>query len=163
MDKKLVEGMLKGQKILAIAKKHFSVKTLKTQNSDSLDFYDVAVWSIKTALEEAYKAGQESVLKKEELSDKVIDDDRKDSGYITAIIEGKWVRAKVYDEPSTYGVNNCRVSKIAISKTASRDKNKPFNEQMAYHYDRGLDFDKLKNKPLLIKILNVLNNLPKAL
>ena len=40
-----------------IAKKNMNVETLKTRNSDSLDFYDVAVWSMKKALEEAFIAG----------------------------------------------------------------------------------------------------------
>lgn len=39
------------------------------------------------------------------------------TGWITAIIEDHWVQAKVYDSPSTFGVNNGRVSKIAIGKT----------------------------------------------
>jgi hypothetical protein len=34
-----------------------SIETLETRNSDSLDFYDVAVWSLKKALQEAYEAG----------------------------------------------------------------------------------------------------------
>jgi hypothetical protein len=43
-----------------IAQKHFyGVETLETQNSDSLDFHDVAVWSIRSALEDAFKAGME--------------------------------------------------------------------------------------------------------
>lgn len=43
--------------LLKIAKKHFDVETLATRKSDSLDFHDVAVWSIKNALQEAYEAG----------------------------------------------------------------------------------------------------------
>lgn len=38
-------------------------------------------------------------------------------GWITAIIEGRWVQAKVYDEPSVFGVNEGRVSKLSIGKT----------------------------------------------
>lgn len=34
-----------------------SVETLKTQNSDSLDFHDISVWCLKNALSEAFKAG----------------------------------------------------------------------------------------------------------
>lgn len=34
--------------------------TLKTQNSDSLDFHDTAVWSIRQAMELAYEAGRAS-------------------------------------------------------------------------------------------------------
>ena len=45
--------------LLQIATKYFhSIKTLETQNSDRLDFHDVAVWSIRAALEAAYAAGQ---------------------------------------------------------------------------------------------------------
>lgn len=40
-----------------IAKKHLSLETLETRNSDSLDFHDVVVWSLKEALQEAYEAG----------------------------------------------------------------------------------------------------------
>jgi len=44
-----------------IAKKHLDLETLETRNWDRLDFSDQAVWSIKAALEEAYKAGKKSV------------------------------------------------------------------------------------------------------
>lgn len=45
------------QLLTDIAKKHLNIATLKTRNSDSLDFHDVAVWPIKEALREAYEAG----------------------------------------------------------------------------------------------------------
>ena len=40
-----------------LAKKHFRVHSLETKGSDREDFHSVAVWSIKDALEEAYRAG----------------------------------------------------------------------------------------------------------
>ena len=43
--------------MLDIAKRHFFVETLETRNSDGLDFQDVAIWSIRAALIEAYAAG----------------------------------------------------------------------------------------------------------
>ena len=47
--------------LLEIATKHFhSIETLETQNSDRLDFHDVAVWAIRDALEEAFEAGRRS-------------------------------------------------------------------------------------------------------
>jgi hypothetical protein len=47
------------QLFLEIAKRHMpSVETLETRNRDALDFHDVAVWSIRQALSEAYAAGQ---------------------------------------------------------------------------------------------------------
>ena len=44
--------------LLEIAAKHFCLETLETRNSDGLDFHDVAVWSIRAALEAAFAAGQ---------------------------------------------------------------------------------------------------------
>ncbi len=46
------------QLLTEIAKKHLNLETLETRNSDSLDFHDVAVWSLKKALQEAYEAGK---------------------------------------------------------------------------------------------------------
>ena len=41
-----------------IAKRHLLVDTLTTRNNDSQDFYEVAVWCIKAALQEAFEAGK---------------------------------------------------------------------------------------------------------
>ena len=46
--------------IADIAKSHLHLETLETRNSDSLDFHDMSVWSIKAALEAAYEAGRQS-------------------------------------------------------------------------------------------------------
>ena len=43
-----------------IAKEHLFIETLETQHSDRLDFHDVAVWAIKSAMEAAYAAGIEA-------------------------------------------------------------------------------------------------------
>ena len=51
--------------LLEIATKHFhSIETLETRNSDSLDFHDVAVWAIRSALEAAYAAGAAAAAKR---------------------------------------------------------------------------------------------------
>lgn len=42
-----------------IAQKHLFIETLETRHSDRLDFHDVAVWSVRDALEAAFKAGVE--------------------------------------------------------------------------------------------------------
>ena len=44
--------------LLEIAQRQFRVETLETRNWDRLDFHDVAVWSIRAALEEAFEAGR---------------------------------------------------------------------------------------------------------
>ncbi len=43
-----------------IAKRHLNIATLDTRSSDSLDFYDVAVWNVRSALIEAYCLGERS-------------------------------------------------------------------------------------------------------
>jgi len=43
-----------------IAKTVLDLPTLETRRSDSLDFHDLAVWSIREALLAAFHAGRES-------------------------------------------------------------------------------------------------------
>jgi hypothetical protein len=81
-------------------------------------------------------------------------------GWITAIIEDRWVQAKVYDEPSTFGIKNGRVSKLAIGKTSERNPNCNFFDQMCFNYDRGLDFDDAP-EGLVDKVVAELEKLPK--
>ena len=45
------------KKFTLIAKEYLRIETLETRRSDSLDFHDVSVWSVRAALEAAYKAG----------------------------------------------------------------------------------------------------------
>jgi hypothetical protein len=48
------------QKLEAIARRHLHLVTLETRNSDALDFHDVSVWGVRSALAEAYKTGFEA-------------------------------------------------------------------------------------------------------
>lgn len=73
------------------------------------------------------------------------------SGWITVEIDGYHIQAKVYDEPSSFGVRGCRVSKLTIYNKFKR---------VYYSYDRGLIFDNTP-KGLLDKVLKELNSLPK--
>lgn len=50
----------KAELISLIAEKHLRIETLETRNADGLDFHDLAVWSIKDALEAAFEAGQKA-------------------------------------------------------------------------------------------------------
>jgi hypothetical protein len=38
------------------------IATLETRSSDSLDFHDVSVWAIKTALQAAFEAGRNAAV-----------------------------------------------------------------------------------------------------
>lgn len=40
-----------------IALDHLFIDTLETRNSDRLDFHEVSVWAVKSALMAAYQAG----------------------------------------------------------------------------------------------------------
>lgn len=55
-------------KLLEIAKKHFypveERGTLETRDNDHEDFFEVSVWSLKAALEEAYKLGKKEGAKR---------------------------------------------------------------------------------------------------
>lgn len=41
----------------SIAQDHLFIETLVTQHSDRLDFHDVSVWGVKSALQAAFDAG----------------------------------------------------------------------------------------------------------
>ena len=47
--------------LTAIANEHLGIPTLEARHSDSLDFHNVAVWQVKSALEAAYDTGQQSL------------------------------------------------------------------------------------------------------
>ena len=51
-NKELLNKILTG-----IAQKNLGIDTLETRNMDDLDFYDVSVWNIKEALQDAFVAG----------------------------------------------------------------------------------------------------------
>ena len=52
------ERALAGKVLIDIAQKHYpSVETLEVRNSDSLDFHNVYVSSIRDALKDAFTAG----------------------------------------------------------------------------------------------------------
>ena len=40
-----------------IALDHLFIETLETRNSDRMDFHEVSVWGVKSALMAAYEAG----------------------------------------------------------------------------------------------------------
>lgn len=48
------------EKQLEVIAQTYGIDSLETQNSDSKDFHDIAVWTLKAMLEEAYKKGIEA-------------------------------------------------------------------------------------------------------
>lgn len=55
-----------------IATKHLDIETLETRHSDSLDFHDVGVASLKNALQAAFMAGCELGIQTPKASEKEI-------------------------------------------------------------------------------------------
>ena len=45
------------QLLTQIASQHLGIETLETRRSDSLDFHDLAVWTLRAALQAAYLGG----------------------------------------------------------------------------------------------------------
>ena len=43
-----------------IARAHLFIDTLETRNSDRMDFHEVSVWGVKSALMAAYQAGRQA-------------------------------------------------------------------------------------------------------
>ena len=76
--------------------------------------------------------------------------------WVTGVIEKKYISAKVFDQPSKFGINNSRVSKLKISQDA-----KGSSKQTVYSYDRGLNFSNIPES-ILNQILLVLQELPKT-
>ena len=57
-------GRDRAEAVAGIAREILGLETLDTRNSDSLDFSEQAVWTLRAALEAAYTAGLASPQKK---------------------------------------------------------------------------------------------------
>jgi len=89
-----------------------------------------------------------NVGKYEELSGIIIK--KSNDNYVNGIIDGYLFEAKVFAEPSSYGLYGGRMSKLSIYKGNERNWN-----NLIYNYDRGLDFATDKGKELSRKLLKV--------
>lgn len=81
--------------IAEIAKKQLRIETLETRNADSLDFHDVSVWGLRTALLCAYEAGRQAARAKPKR-----DKSRKEGSCYRATIEASYQDlVEVWGEP----------------------------------------------------------------
>ena len=48
------------QQLQQIALDHLFIETLETRHSDRMDFHEVSVWGVKSALMAAYEAGRQA-------------------------------------------------------------------------------------------------------
>jgi len=79
------------------------------------------------------------------------------NGWREGVYNGHFFQAKVYDLPSSFGINEGRVSKLGICSTSYFDHN-----HTVYNYDRGLDFNECP-PGVLQAILEACEALPKTL
>ena len=59
-------------------------------------------------------------------------------GWLEGVYDGHKFCAKVYDEPSRFGINGGRTSKLQVLQKGA--KNWSFTKTL-YNYDRGIDID----------------------
>ena len=84
-------------KIIAdIANQQLRIETLETRNSDSLDFHDVSVWGLRTALLCAFEAGRKAARAKP----RVIETGKKDTSYRATIEASYQDLVEVWGEPA---------------------------------------------------------------
>ena len=84
-------------KLLAdIAHQQLKIETLETRKSDSLDFHDVSVWSLRTALLCAYEAGRKAARTKP----RVLETGKRGTCYQATIEASYKDLVEVWGEPS---------------------------------------------------------------
>lgn len=91
----------------------------------------------------------------------VMKDTRHIDNTITCVIAGRYIQAKVYDEPSKYGINKGRVSKLSISKNMMLDRGRSIIEQTDYLYDREVLHNNLIDEDVDV-VVEALEKLPKS-
>ena len=77
------------------------------------------------------------------------------------MIEGYHFQAAVYDEPSVYGINEGRISKLMVWSERVRQQTGGADWGTITNYDRGWDIEpKAQHKSLIDELISYLENLP---
>ncbi len=61
-----------------------------------------------------------------------------DPPWLTARVRGRKTQAKIYDEPSRFGIDNGRITKLHVSRAGVETMGL---DDACYNYDRGGDID----------------------
>lgn len=97
----------------------------------------------------------------QEITEAKVKDTRKENGWYEAIIDGRWVKGKIFDDTSSYGIPGARrISKLIISKNSEKTTGS-YPAEVDYSFDRGLDVNEIDRK-VLKSILKKLSALPKV-
>lgn len=85
-----------------------------------------------------------------------------DSNWVSGKVGDFTFEAKLFDNGSTFGINNGRVSKLSIYDDAKRLAYHDFFKACIVNYDRGWDIRPSKeNKPIFNAVMALLESLPR--
>ena len=77
------------------------------------------------------------------------------------MIEGYHFQAAVYDEPSVYGIDEGRISKLMVWDETKRQCRRGYSRTILMNYDRGWDIEpKAQHKALIDELISYLENFP---
>ena len=81
--------------------------------------------------------------------------------WLEGTVEGHHFQAAVYDEPSVYGINEGRISKLMVWDEAMRQGRRGYSRTSLMNYDRGWDIEpEARHKALIDELVSYLENLP---
>lgn len=84
-----------------------------------------------------------------------------DSNWVSGKVGGYVFEAKLFDDSSTFGINNGRVSKLSIYDDSTR-LSKGFFASCIVNYDRGWDIRPTKEqKPYFLAVMAALEATPR--
>ncbi len=85
-----------------------------------------------------------------------------DSNWVKGAVDKYTFEAKLFDDGSTYGINNGRVSKLSIYDEAKRLELHDFFKSCIVNYDRGWDIKpKKEDKPYFNAVMAALEACPR--
>ena len=79
--------------------------------------------------------------------------------WLEGTVEGHHFQAAVYDEPSVYGINEGRISKLMVWDEAKRQGRRSYSRTTLMNYDRGWDIEpEARHKALIDELVSYLEN-----
>lgn len=94
--------------LAAIAREHLLIPTLRTRRADNLDFHEVAVWTVASALRAAFDAGVASARKKrDEINVHELLGERRQVAVVWSIEDVQGVRPDLNDDQAWKVLQRC--------------------------------------------------------
>lgn len=85
-----------------------------------------------------------------------------DSNWVSGSVGEYTFEAKLFDDPSSFGINHGRISKLSIYNDQSRQEKKDFLAACIVNYDRGWDIKPSKaHKAYYAAVMALLESTPR--